>query len=211
LFFDSLKIYNERYPRTEHGFDTSARTSETWEAGYEAFKRGEQLALPYFDQRATDLDKQKQLAGVYRRYHAGELDVHEVPDLSDIYPDDPNERARMGLQTEPDASAEDVLIQACASCHNNILDQEISRARFNIDVSRLDREELDIALDRIQRDRNEPGVMPPPESRQLDDAGRKRLMEFLKREQHMSEPNERLAHAAEIGMAGGEVTREVLR
>jgi hypothetical protein len=89
------------------------------------FKRGEQLALPYFDQRATDLTKQTALSDAYRRYREGELDADELPDLSDIYPDDAALRARMGLQTEPDASAEDALIQACGACHNNVLDQSI--------------------------------------------------------------------------------------
>ena len=204
LFFDSASILQERYQAGTDGEQPSA----TWETAYEAFKRGEQLALPYFDQRATDLDKQAALTDAYRRFRAGELDADELPDLSDVYSDDPAIRARIGLQTEPDASAEDVLIQACGSCHNNVLDPSISRARFNIDLSKLDRAELDIALDRIQRDPSEPGVMPPAESRQLDEGGRARLIEYLRSE---PKPSERLRHAAELGMAGGEVTRQVLR
>jgi hypothetical protein len=43
----------------------------------------------------------------------------------------------------------------------------ISRARFNIDVSRLDRAVLDLAIDRIQLPRDAPGAMPPPEAREI--------------------------------------------
>ena len=207
LFFDSSSILNERYPNGSDRDHTEAQPSATWEAGYEAFKRGEQLALPYYDDRATDPDKQAALTDAYRRYRSGELDASELPDLSDIYPDDPALRARIGLQTELDASPEELLIQACGSCHNNVLDQSISRARFNIDLSKLDPAELEVALDRISRDRSDPGVMPPLEARQLDATGRARLVEYLRSK---PEASERLKHAAAMGMSGGEVTRQVL-
>jgi mono/diheme cytochrome c family protein len=210
LLFDSSAILEERYPYGPDGYSSVEHPSPTWERAYEAFKRGEQLALPYFDQRATDPDKQKALAKVYRRYHDGKLDAQELPDLADIYPDDPKLRARMGLQTEPDASAEEALIQACGSCHNDVLDQAISRAKFNIDLSRMDREELDVAIDRIQRDRFEPGAMPPPEARQLDPATLERLVDYLREDHGSREPDPRLQRAAQLGMAG-EVTTQALR
>jgi cytochrome c553 len=207
LFFDSSSILNERYPNGSDRDHTEANPSETWATAYDAFKRGEQLALPYFDDRATDTDKQAELTEAYRRYRDGELDADELPDLADIYPDDPALRAQIGLQTEPDASPEALLIQACGSCHNNVLDQSISRARFNIDLSQLDRAELEIARERIKLDRSQKGVMPPREARQLDEAGRARLLEYLNSQPKASD---QLKHAAEMGMNGGEVTREVL-
>ncbi len=206
LNFDSFRILSERYP---DGQDTAEPYhSPTWESAYEAFKRGEQLALPYLDQRATDLDKQRKLTEAYRRYHDGELDAEDLPDLADIYPDDPMLRARMGVQTEPDATAEEALIQACGGCHNDVLDQSLSRARFNIDVSRMDRAELDLAIQRIRRRRSAPGAMPPPEARQLHPAALERLIEYL-REPREADP--RLESAARMGMAGGGVVTEVLR
>ena len=38
-----------------------------------------------------------------------------------------------------------LLIQACGSCHNDVLDQSISRARFNVAIGRLEREEVEQA------------------------------------------------------------------
>jgi hypothetical protein len=206
LFFDASAILDERYPRTKDGYSTEEHPSPTWEKAYEAFKRGEQLAVPYFDQRATDPDKQKALTDAYRRFRDGEIDANDLPDLADIYPDDPMLRARIGLQTEPDASPEEALIQACGSCHNDVLDQSLSRARFNIDVSRMDRAELDLAIDRIQRDRDEPGAMPPPEFRQLDSAALERLVDFLGEDHDSRDPDPRLEQAARLGMAGGGIT-----
>jgi hypothetical protein len=206
LNFDSLKILNERFPMEDGGYVQEAQPSPTWEEGYEAFKRGDQLPLPYLDQRATDPDKQQQLTDAYRRYRDGELDAAELPDLADIYPDDDALRARMGLQTEAEASAEDALIQACGSCHNDVLDQSLSRARFNIDVSRIDSGERELAIDRIMRPHDAPGVMPPPEARQLHPAALEKLVEYLREER---EEDPRLVHAASMGMTGGGIATQI--
>jgi hypothetical protein len=206
LMFNAPQISSERYPYGPDGYPAEAQPSPTWERGYEAFKRGEQLALPYLETRATDPEKQAQLTAAYQRYRAGEISADELPDLSDIFPDDPSVRARIGLQTEPDATPVETLVHGCGSSHNDVLDQTISRARFNVDISRLDRAELDTALKRLQLPRSAPGAMPPPEARQLDRGARERLIEFLENDPAAREPNEQLTHAAALGMKGGEGT-----
>jgi hypothetical protein len=50
----------------------------------------------------------------------------------------------LGSQTEPDATPSEAPVQICGSCHNDVLDQTISRARFNIDLKRIRRDELDL-------------------------------------------------------------------
>ena len=205
LLFPSQEILNERWPRTPEGeYPREPSSSPTWEGAYEAFKRGEQLALPYLEQRASDPDKLAALSAAYAAFRAGMR--QELPDLSDVFPDDPWLRARIGLQTEPDAAPVDTLIQACGSCHNDVLDQSLSRARFNIDLARMDARQLDLAIERMQRGPGQPGVMPPPEARQLDAGGKLRLIEFLRGEDARSgEPIPALVHAAQVGMAGGVV------
>jgi mono/diheme cytochrome c family protein len=203
LLFDAPKIENERWPWGPDGYPAEPGPSPTWEAAYQSFKRGEQLALPYLEQRAIDVNKQTELARAYQRYRAGEIDADALPDLADIFPDDPQLRAQIGLQTEPDAAPEDALIQACGSCHNDVLDQSISRARFSIALSRLDRAELDIAIDRLTRPRAAPGAMPPPEARQLDENARDRLLEYLRRDVQSMDIDPRLEQAAQLGMLGG--------
>ena len=73
LEFHAPKIEDERWPfRAEDGtYPATPSPSPTWEAGYEAFKRGEQLALPYFEPRPTDPQKQARLTEAYQQYRAG--------------------------------------------------------------------------------------------------------------------------------------------
>jgi hypothetical protein len=202
VFFDAPGIENERWPYSGGSYASEPQTSRIWEDAYEAFKRGEQLALPYVEPRVSDRDKQAALSAEYARYRAQEIDADELPDMADIFPDDPRIRARIGLQTEPDATPVEALIQACGGCHNDVLDQQISRARFNIDLSRLEASELARAIERIELPSDEPGVMPPREARQLEPSVRASLLEYL-RQPEAQQPDPRLAYAAEKGMAGG--------
>lgn len=203
LLFDAPAIDAERWPYGVDGYATTPQSSPTWEAAYAAFKRGEQLALPYVETRASDPDKLAKLSEAYRQYRAGEMAAEQLPDLSDIFPDDAMLRARIGLVTEPDATPAQLLIQACGSCHNDVLDQTITRALFNIDITRMDRTELDRAIERIERDEHAEGVMPPKEFRQLDKAGRERLLEYLRAANVSAEDAVLLERAARLGMAGG--------
>lgn len=203
LLFDAPKIDNERWPLDpDTGYPKQPQPSPSWEAAYEAFKRGEQLALPYVEPRAVDVDKQAALSAAYVGHQAGSARAPGLPELSDIFPDDPLVRARIGLQTEPGSDAVEVMIQACGPCHNDVLDQSISRARFNIDLWGLRPDALAVAIERIERGPMEPGVMPPPEARQLDAEGRRRLLDYLRQDPLSGEPDTRLLRAAERGMAG---------
>ena len=203
LFFDAANIELERWPFDGERYAKEPLPSPTWDAAYEAFKRGEQLALPYVEPRATDPGKQARLTQAYQAYRAGTLPAEQLPDLSDIFPDDPLVRAKIGLVTEPDATPAQALIQACGSCHNDVLDQSISRARFNIDLSRMTSAELELAIQRMQLTPEEPFVMPPPEGRQLDAAAREALIAYLKSGARSADDDAMLARAAKLGMAGG--------
>lgn len=212
VLFDAPGIENERFPYDEKtGYPDEPGPSPTWREAYEAFKRGDQLALPYVEPRVSDPVKQATLTEAYRRYREGELSEDELPTLADIFPDDPEVRARIGLQTEPNATAEDTLLQGCGSCHNDALDQALSRARFSIDLWRLDSAEIERAIERIERDPNARGVMPPPSARQLDPAARERLIEFLREDPLRLPPDLKLQRAARVGMTGGRERRAAHR
>jgi hypothetical protein len=131
----------------------------------------------------------------------GELAASELPDLADIFPDDAQVRAEIGLQTEPNASPAQTLIQACGPCHNDALDQTLSRARFNIGLARMSRSELDLAIGRLSLPAHSDGVMPPPDVRQLDAQGRTRLIAFLRQDTRDAQDDAQLDQAAKQGMA----------
>ena len=203
LLFDAPQIEEERWPFVDGRYASEPQPSPTWDRAYAAFKRGEQLALPYYEPRPSDPEKLARLTEAYVRYRRGELAENELPDMADIFPDDPILRAKIGLQTEPDASAPEALVQACGTCHNDVLDQSLTRARFNVDLSRMSRAELDIAIARLQRPAKAPGAMPPPEARQLDEAGRARVIEYLRKNVRTPEDDALLTGAARAGMTGG--------
>jgi mono/diheme cytochrome c family protein len=186
---------------TAHDAALGPRRSATWDKAYQAFKRGEQLALPHFEPIPTDPNKQAKLSQAYQRYRSNELSPDQLPDLADIFPDDPQVRAEIGLQIEPQASAPEALIQSCGQCHNDALDQSVSRARFNIALARMSRDELDLAIERIQLAPASSGVMPPPETRQLDAPGRARLIEYLRQTSRPPQDDMQLEQAAKLGMA----------
>jgi hypothetical protein len=109
------------------------------------------------------------------------------------------DRAASNL-TEPGATAAQALVQACGTCHNDVLDQTVSRARFNIAVGRLDRAELATAIERLQAPDGAPGRMPPAGRRQLDVSGRSRLLDYLTQNERSAEDDAFLEHAAQVGM-----------
>jgi hypothetical protein len=201
LVFDGLAILNERWPWSPGGYGAGPARSPTWDAAYAAFQRGEQLPLPHPDPRPTDPAKQAALTEAYRAFREGTLAAEELPDLADVFPDDPEVRAEIGLSTAPGASPAEVLVQACGPCHNGVLDQSITRARFSIDLARMDRAELDVAIARITAPPGSAGVMPPPGRRQLHGTSRGELVEYLRRGERPAEDDALLARAARLGMA----------
>jgi mono/diheme cytochrome c family protein len=155
--------------------------SKTWDAIYDKTKRGEAIPVPYHDVKVTDEKKLADMTQAYTAYREGRLDRQDLPDLREVFLDDPARRAEMGFDTEPGMDGESVLMQACAQCHNDRLDQTVSRARFQVDLSKLDREEKDKAISRLRIPPGEPHAMPPPQFRRLSDEARSRLISLLRK------------------------------
>jgi hypothetical protein len=95
-----------------------------------------------------------------------------------------------------------MLVQACGSCHNDVLDQSLSRALFNIDLARMSRAELDLAIARLKAEPGA-GVMPPPGERQLDPDARAQLIEYLESNVRSSDDDALLGRVARLGMMNG--------
>ena len=155
--------------------------SATWNAIYERAKRGEAISVPYHDVKVTDPAKLALMTQAYTDYREGRLAREDLPDIRDVYPDDPTLLARMGFATEPGLEGKDLLLQACAQCHNDRLDQTVSRARFNIDLGSLSREQKELATARIMLPADHPGVMPPARLRTLSAEAKAELIDFLQR------------------------------
>ena len=156
--------------------------SATWDAIYERAKRGEAISVPYHDVKVTDPEKLARMTQAYTDYREGRIERSELPDIRDVYPDDEQRLAEMGLITEPGLEGKGVLLQACASCHRSGLDPSLSRSRFRADAgTKLDRAAKDRAIARLMLPAGHPSAMPPAFARALSAEGRERLIEYLQR------------------------------
>jgi len=154
-------------------------TSATWQAVYDRAVRGEAIGAPYHDVKVTDPHKLAALSAAYRDYRAGVLAREDLPDLRDVYPDDPALLAELGFTTKPGLDGEGVLRQACTQCHNDRLDQRLSRAGFNVNLAKLSRGQKDLAIARLGLPDDDPLAMPPRRLRSLSDEARTRLIDLL--------------------------------
>jgi hypothetical protein len=102
--------------------------STTWRTAYERAQRGLAIPVPYLDVKVTDPEKLERMTSAYQAYRRGELEQNELPDLRDVFPNDPRRLAALGFTTEPGLDGGAVLVQACSQCHNPRLDQSLSRA-----------------------------------------------------------------------------------
>jgi hypothetical protein len=155
--------------------------SPTWREAYDRAQRGESIPVPYHDVKITDPEKLARMTEAYRAYRRGDIAREDLPDIRDVFPDDPQRLAEMGIMTEPGLSGEAVLIQACSQCHNDRLDQTQSRARFRANLEGMSRTQKDLAIQRLSLPANDIHAMPPPRLRTLSDEARKRAIEALQR------------------------------
>ena len=158
-------------------------TSASWQEIHDVALSGEAIPVPYHDVKTTDAQKLTAVTQAYRAYRQGELSASALPDMADVFPDDPVLLAELGFAPTADASGEEVLRQACAQCHNSRLDSSLSRARFVAEPAQIDAEMRDRALERIMLPLEQPGVMPPARFKRLSKVHRERLASYLRGEQ----------------------------
>ena len=74
----------------------------------------------------------------------------------------------MGFNMRPGLTPGALLIGACEQCHNSVLDQALTRAKFNVDLTKMSREEKKVAIERIELLPGNPKRMPPERFRELN-------------------------------------------
>lgn len=155
--------------------------SATWRGLFEVAQRGEAIPVPYHDVKVTDGGKLATMTAAYQAYRAGDLAAPDLPDIRDVFPDDPARQVEMGFVVDDSLPDHELLTAACAMCHNPRLDQRLSRARFHLDLGRLSREQKDRAIERLRLPVTDAAAMPPRRIHDLTPAGRRRLIELLKK------------------------------
>jgi len=155
--------------------------SPTWDEAYAKAERGEVIPVPYHDVKVSDPVKLAAMTEAYLAWRRGELEPGEMPDIRDVFPDDLQRLSEMGFTTTPGLSGEEVLVQACAQCHNTRLDQTISRAGFHVGLSELTRGQKDKAIERLQLPGTDVHAMPPRRTRFLSREAREQLIQLLRK------------------------------
>lgn len=160
--------------------DPDLSPSPTWQFLYDAYLNGTGPAPPYHHNLVADPTKLAKATDAYQALLAGRMKREELPDISDVLPDDQHRLAQMSFAVEPDAMDDALLVQACAGCHNASLDQSLSRAQFDVDLSRVKPDVLALAIDRLSLPEDDPSAMPPPGFRYLPAKQRRGLIAYLK-------------------------------
>lgn len=168
--FDSKRIEDEirLSASLQPEVNTPEGSSATWQQLYDAAARGEFIPPPYHDVKVTDPDKLAFASDSYRLMVEGSLPRAELPDIRRVFLE--SALADMTMRTKPGFSGKEVLVQACAQCHNPRLDQTISRAKF--DVTKLDT--MSVAdkqqvINRLKLPASDRLHMPPAIMRTLSD------------------------------------------
>lgn len=132
--------------------------SVTWEAIYDVAVRGDAIPPPYHDVQVTDPDKLEEMTRALIDFRTGASPL--MPDLREVFAEEA--LAGMSHRPKPGLSGEEILVHACAQCHNERLDQSLSRARFDPkrldDLSEADRE---LAIERLLLPVEDRLHMPP--------------------------------------------------
>ncbi|HET8936887.1 MAG TPA: hypothetical protein VFN67_25765 [Polyangiales bacterium] len=155
--------------------------SKTWRAAYEASLNDSALSLPYHDVKVTDPEKLARITEALRAFASGDRAAEDLPEVNDVFPDDPQLLSELGITTKPGSDGASVLLQACSQCHRHPLDTTISRGRFRADLQGMDRREKDLAIARMRLPPSDPLAMPPARARTLSEEARKQAIKTLMR------------------------------
>ncbi len=150
-----------------------------WDRLYDNFVRGQAIAPPFHQVRVTDPNKLNKMTQAYLDLASGRVKNENFPDTRDILLD--SGMRDMGFMVKEGLSAEQILVQACSQCHNSKLNQAISRAKFDVNLAKMDREEKDKAIERLRLGLTDVKKMPPERFRVLTEGEIAKLEALLRK------------------------------
>jgi hypothetical protein len=179
-FFDSRRIEQEvlQSSSAQPDMNDPRGSSATWQQLYNASASGQFIPVPYHDVKVTDPDKLAFATAAYQNFLGGKMAASELPDIRRVFLDSALEE--MSMRPKANATGKEILVQACAQCHNPRLDQTLSRARF--DATKLDTMSpaaKQAAIARLKLPGSDVKHMPPALFRTLPDAALKLAIDEL--------------------------------
>lgn len=126
--------------------------SATWNRLNAEVIAGRMIPVPYVDLKVTEPALLTKFTQQYKAFAAGTLPLDKFEDHREIFLQDPLKNSQIGFSVAPGTAAKDMLMIACAQCHNSNLDQTISRAKFNVDFTKMQKAatEIEIAISRLK-------------------------------------------------------------
>jgi hypothetical protein len=179
--FDSKRIESEvlQSSQQQPAINFPIGRSSTWQSLYDASAAGQYIPAPYHDVKVTDPDKLAFATAGYQQFVKGQLPAANLPDIRRVFLDAALED--LSMRPKEGMTGKQILVQACAQCHNGRLDQSLSRAKF--DVTQLDSmsdANKQAAIARMNLPSSDLRHMPPALFRTLPDAALKLATDALK-------------------------------
>lgn len=176
----------ELTPRGQpHEFDSLAIEADiangstaTWDAYFADTLTGDRLPVPYHHHDVTDPTKRAAAIESYQAVLAGTDPAESLVDPRDVLT--PETEAELGHRPRAGASAEEILHSVCQRCHNDELDQSLTRARFNAErPAELTAMQKMAAITRLMEPDDSKYHMPPRRFATLPEAEKQTLIDFL--------------------------------
>ena len=159
-----------------------------WEEMYELNVQGRMITPPARGAAPFDAVKLQRVIASYASYRN---DGGAFPEITDVFDDERLDQ--LGVRVQADLSAPEILVQACNQCHHAELNQEISRAAFQIGprsqgdpgsalgdfFALLSVERLERVKERINLPPDHLRAMPPERLRELSSEERVLVGEWL--------------------------------
>jgi hypothetical protein len=154
--------------------------SAIWQAQYEQTVTGQFIPMPYHDVKVTDRQKLAAMTAAYQSFKNGSAPATQLPDIRDVFLD--SALPEIGFMVKPGLSGRQILVHACTQCHNSRLNQQITRAKFNVEqLDAMSREEKDVAIERLKLPVDHLLKMPPRRFKSLTPEEIAKAVEELKK------------------------------
>lgn len=164
----------------QKGLKDTPALSLAWQLEYKRGLKGQipGVGFPVVD--FLDTDRLQRAAKAYSAVVAGRAARDKAPYLGDMHREEV--LYRVNLAPKPDKDGRGILLNTCRRCHNPTRNQQLSRARFDVDkIDQLPATELDRARKRLVLPIDDPKRMPPARFGRLSDAEVARVTDELTR------------------------------
>ncbi|HEY6881342.1 MAG TPA: hypothetical protein VI299_25125 [Polyangiales bacterium] len=105
-----------------------------WNRNHLNSLQGKAIPVPYFKAHVSDPDKLSAMTSAYAAYMSGSST--DLPDIRDLFLTQDLDKMG-GIHVPSQLTGQELVTAACSQCHDDRLNQTITRARFNVDLAKF--------------------------------------------------------------------------